>query len=32
MKREMRFDPDYWLIEVDDAQGRHFLELAPETP
>ena len=32
MKREMRFDPDFWLIEVDDAQGRHFLDLAPEGP
>jgi hypothetical protein len=30
MKREFRFDPDLWLVEVDDAQGRHFLELARE--
>ena len=29
MKREMRFDPDLWLVEVDDAKGRHFLDLAP---
>jgi hypothetical protein len=30
MKREMRFDPDLWLLEVDDAKGRHFLDLAPD--
>jgi hypothetical protein len=30
MKREMRFDSDLWLLEVDDARGRHFLDLAPE--
>ncbi|MXQ14488.1 DUF1491 family protein [Microvirga makkahensis] len=31
MVREMRFDSDLWLVEVDDRQGRHFLDLAPET-
>jgi hypothetical protein len=30
MKREIRFDPDLWLVEIDSAQGRHFLELAPD--
>ncbi len=30
MKREIRFDPDLWLVEIDDAQGRHFLDLASE--
>jgi hypothetical protein len=30
MRREGRFDPDYWFVEVDDAEGRHFLDLAPE--
>ncbi|MBF9195264.1 DUF1491 family protein [Microvirga terrestris] len=29
MARELRFDPDLWLVEVDDRQGRHFLDLAP---
>jgi hypothetical protein len=29
MKREMRFDPDLWLIEIDDRNGRHFLDIAP---
>src|SRR3954469_15400179 len=23
--REIRFDPDLWLIEVEDRAGRHFL-------
>ncbi|MBF9232038.1 DUF1491 family protein [Microvirga alba] len=31
VKRELRFDPDLWLLEVDDRAGRHFLELAPES-
>lgn len=30
MTRELRFDPDLWLVEVDDREGRHFLDLAPE--
>ena len=30
MAREQRFDSDLWLVEVDDRQGRHFLDLAPE--
>ncbi|MCJ2014571.1 DUF1491 family protein [Methylobacterium sp. J-076] len=28
--REIRFDSDLWIIEIDDRSGRHFLELAPE--
>lgn len=24
--REMRFDPDIWIVEVEDRQGRHFLD------
>lgn len=28
MTREMRFDPDFWLLEIDDAKGRHFLDIA----
>lgn len=24
-ERAARIDPDVWVIEVDDAQGRHFL-------
>jgi hypothetical protein len=26
--REIRFDPDLWIIEAEDRQGRHFLDLA----
>jgi hypothetical protein len=26
--REMKFDPDVWIVEVEDRAGRHFLELA----
>ncbi|MET0530520.1 MAG: DUF1491 family protein [Microvirga sp.] len=29
MTKELRFDSDLWLVEVDDRQGRHFLDLAP---
>ncbi|KLK92733.1 hypothetical protein AA309_13825 [Microvirga vignae] len=31
MARELRFDSDLWLVEVDDREGRHFLDLAPDT-
>jgi hypothetical protein len=24
--RELRFDPDAWVLEVEDRTGRHFLE------
>lgn len=23
--RQIRFDPDLWIVEIDDLQGRHFL-------
>ncbi len=26
--REMRFDSDLWIIEIDDREGRHDLDLA----
>jgi hypothetical protein len=26
--REIRFDPDVWIIETEDKAGRHFLDLA----
>jgi len=26
--REIKFDPDLWLIEVEDRQGRAFLDVA----
>jgi hypothetical protein len=31
MKREIAFDPDLWLIEVEDRAGRHWLDLADQT-
>jgi hypothetical protein len=31
LARELRFDPDLWTVEVEDRQGRHFLDLV-KTP
>ncbi|MBV1705499.1 MAG: DUF1491 family protein [Hyphomicrobiales bacterium] len=28
IRREGEFDPDLWLVDVDDRAGRHFLDLA----
>jgi hypothetical protein len=28
--REIRFDPDAWIVEVEDSTGRHFLELVAD--
>ena len=28
LARELRFDPDAWIIEVEDRAGRHFLDEA----
>jgi len=28
LAKEMKFDPDVWIVEVEDRAGRHFLELA----
>lgn len=30
VQKELRFDTDLWLVEVDDREGRHFLDLAVE--
>ena len=30
MRRELRFDSDLWLMEIEDRAGRHFLDLAGE--
>ena len=30
MQREARFDPDFWLIEIEDRAGRHFLDIPAE--
>ena len=26
LAREIRFDPDVWILEVEDRAGRHFLD------
>lgn len=31
VERAVRVDPDLWIIEIDDAQGRHFLVESVET-
>jgi len=28
LKREIGFDSDLWIVEVEDRQARHFLDLA----
>jgi len=28
LAKEIRFDPDVWIVEIEDREGRHFLELA----
>jgi hypothetical protein len=25
IERQLRFDPDLWVVEIDDPEGRHFL-------
>ncbi|KAH2842551.1 hypothetical protein KXW36_000524, partial [Aspergillus fumigatus] len=27
LAKEIRFDPDAWIVETEDRAGRHFLEL-----
>jgi hypothetical protein len=29
--RQIRFDPDLWIIEIEDPEGRHFLTEPVET-
>ena len=28
LQRETKFDPDLWIVEIEDRDGRHFLDLA----
>ncbi|MDP4021766.1 DUF1491 family protein [Methylobacterium sp. NEAU 140] len=28
LAKEIRFDSDLWIVEIDDRQGRHYLDLA----
>jgi hypothetical protein len=32
LERETRFDPDLWIVGLDDRDGRHFLDLARPDP
>jgi hypothetical protein len=27
LARELKFDPDLWIVEVEDPAGRHFLDI-----
>ena len=31
VERARKIDPDVWIVEIDDVQGRHFLTEAVET-
>jgi hypothetical protein len=26
LRREIKFDPDVWIVEIEDRAGRHFLD------
>ena len=28
LAKEISFDPDVWIVEIEDREGRHFLDLA----
>jgi len=30
LQKEIRFDPDAWIVEIEDRAGQHFLDLARE--
>ncbi|MEW6124106.1 MAG: DUF1491 family protein [Pseudomonadota bacterium] len=30
MAKEVRFDPDLWFVEIEDREGRSFIDVAPE--
>ena len=30
MEQEMKFDPDLWLIDIEDREGRAFVDVAAE--
>ncbi len=32
MEQEVRFDPDLWQVDIEDRQGRAFVDLAAEEP
>src|ERR1700760_1352183 len=30
LQKEIRFDPDAWIVETEDRAGRHFLDLSKD--
>ena len=32
LAKEIRFDPDAWIVEAEDKAGRQFLDLARSAP
>ena len=30
LQKEVRFDPDAWIVETEDRNGRHFLDLSKD--
>lgn len=30
LMKEISFDPDIWIVEIEDRAGRHFLDLAKD--
>jgi hypothetical protein len=26
LRKDLKYDPDVWIVEVEDRQGRHFLD------
>jgi hypothetical protein len=30
--QEVRFDPDLWVVDIEDREGRAFVELIPDEP
>jgi hypothetical protein len=32
IERALRIDPDLWVVEIDDRDGRHFLTEPVEQP
>lgn len=31
LAKEIRFDPDVWIVETEDRAGRHFLDLVKQS-
>ncbi len=29
LARQIKYDPDAWIIELDDSKGRNFLDIVP---